>query len=487
MLKKLLCGLLAALMLTGSLVACNDDDNKESGETKKEGDTNADTSAEALEIPGTKYNDKELCFLTRDEAEWSTVEIFAEQISSSSDNISQAVFERNDRIHEKYGVVIKEDQKSVNDHIADVNREIQSSNGDFQAIITNTRLSSSMASQNLLWDLKSSDVEYLDFSKSWWDKNMAEGMSINDQLFFATGDLLTADNDATFVMLFNKKLATKHQIPDLYKIVDNGEWTFDKMYQFAQQGVEPADGKIAYDNGVAGLAYTGSAPACFMFAGNVTLVQKNDEDVPEYSFNLDHAQNVAEKAELLFSTEHAVQLPQGDLFTTGKTCFGGNHALFFNECMQTVTRMREYDIDFGILPNPKYDTNQKNYASMMHHTASMVSIPVSVVDENLEMTASMIEAMACYSQSTLTVEYYDKNLKTKGAKDELSGPMIDKILANRICDLSYYYQWGNSAYEKIAATLLPDSNKQLASESSRYKKMINDDISKFLSAMDKAS
>ena len=485
MLKRLLCALLAALMVSCTFVACTDNDGKDSNESKKEESTKPEGNGESLDIPDTKYDDnnKGICFLTRDEAEWSTVEIFAERPTSASDNISQAVYERNDSIKEKYGVVIKEYPRSTDQHVTDVGKEIQSKSGDFQAVISNCRMSASMASQNMLWDLNSSDVEYIDFSKSWWDQNMATCMSIDKKLFFATGDLLTSDNDATFMILFNRKLATNHQIPDLYKIVENGEWTLDKMYEFAQQGVEPGtDGTIAYDNGVAGFAYTDSAPSSFMFASNVTLVQKNDEDVPVYEFNLDHAQNVSEKVKLLFSNQHAVQLPGGNLYESGKTCFGENHALFYSECMQTVTRMREYDIDFGILPAPKYDTHQ-NYASMMHHTASMVSIPVSIVDDDLTMTACMIEAMACYSQDTLTVEYYDKNLKTKGAKDEQSGPMIDKILANRICDLSYYYQWGGSAYENIAATLLPTSNKQLSSESNRHKKKITTDINKFLDAM----
>ena len=41
-------------------------------------------------------------------------------------------------------------------------------------------------------------------------------------MYFATGDILTSDNDGTFALLFNKKIATEVKMPDLYKMVDNG-------------------------------------------------------------------------------------------------------------------------------------------------------------------------------------------------------------------------------------------------------------------------
>jgi hypothetical protein len=146
----------------------------------------------------------------------------------------------------------------------------------------------------------------------------------------------------------------------------------------------------------------------------------------------------------------------------GKKCFGENHALFFGECLQCVTRVRGYDVDFGILPYPKYNADQENYYSLMHFTASMVSIPKSVDGETLTMVESIIEAMAYYSVDTLTKQYYEINLKTKGAKDVESGPMIDTILANRACDPAYYYGWGNGL-GTIGNCLLPSGNSSVAS------------------------
>ncbi len=498
MLKKILCGLLASLMLVGTLVSCGEtqegsDETKGSSQAATTAESEVDTR-EPLEIPDTRYDDTELCFLTRDESEWSTLEIFAEEISSGTDNINNAVYERNLRILEKYGVTITELKVNTTDHPTRVTNEIAGSVGDFQAVITNTSQSASLASQGKLWDLHSDSIEHLDLSKSWWDQNMVAGLSIQERLYFATGDLLTSDNDATFVLLFNKQIATDNKLDDLYALVENDEWTMEKFYEYISRSAKDMDGKdgLSYDTDIAGFAYTGDSPYCFLFSGGITLCKKDADDTPYYELNVDRAQNISEMGKRLFDKTHSVDMnavtTNGGpvIMEVGKTCFGEGHALFIGEVMQAVTRMRGYDVDFGIVPYPMYDQNQDGYFSMMHLTASMVSIPKSVVGTELTMTTSMIEAMAYHSVDTLTEQYYEINLKTRDAKDEKSGPMIDKILASRACDLAYYYQWGGS-FAAMAGTLLPASNGQVSSLHKANSKKLKKEIEKFLKDIDKFS
>lgn len=492
--KKILCALLAAAMLVGTLVSCGKTDEQPT-DTSAESNTGAVTeeeTRESLDIPDTRYNDAELVFLTRDENEWSTVEIFTEELTNKTDNISQAVYERNDTIFQKYGVTIKELKQQTGLHNGAVSKEVSAPTGDFQAIITNTAGSASFATQGWLWNLNSDDIEYMNFTKSWWDTNMAEGMSINDRLYFATGDLLTSDNDATFVILFNKQLVTDCQIPDLYAMVENGEWTMDTFYEFEQLSVQDkdGDGKLTYNTDVCGFAYTGDAPYCFLFGGGITLVTKDENDYPVYNLNVERAQNIVDKGNLIFSKDYTIDMNSftdsgNTIMAVGQTTFGEGHALFFSEVMQSVTRMRGFDVDFGILPFPKYDKQQADYCSMMHLTASCVSIPKSVTGDQLVMVDSMIEAMAYYAVDTLTKQYYEINLKTRDSKDEKSGPMMDKILANRICDLSYYYQWGGNAFGTLANTLLPGSSKGVASQNQRYQRSIENSIKQLIKNMEK--
>ena len=493
MMKKLLCVLLAALMLVGTLASCGT--GTETTDTTASNVTTGaeDETRESLDIPDTRYDGEELCFLTRDESEWSTLEIFAENQTSESDNISNAVFERNDRILQAYGVTVTELKKTTGEHHGTLSNEVAAPTGDFHAVVTNTSGSASFATNGFLWNLNADEIEYMDFTKSWWDTNMAEGMSIDNRLYFATGDLLTSDNDATFVILFNKQLVKDAQIPDLYSLVSNKQWTMDKFYEFEQLAVQDkdGDGKLAFDSDLCGFAYTGDVPYCMLFGGGITMCTKDENDEPIYELDIELAQNIADKGKLIFSKDYTVDLNAAQtssgltMVETGQKAFGESHALFMGEVMQCVTRLRGFEADFGILPYPMYNEAQGNYYSMMHFTASSVSIPKSVNAEKVVMVSSMIEAMAYHSVDTLTEQYYEINLKTKGAKDEQSGPMIDMILSSRVCDLSYYYQWGSNAFGQLAQCLLPTSNSGVASQNKKFKASIERSIAQLQKAMDK--
>ena len=494
MMKKLLCVLLASLMLVGTLASCGT--SNETTDTTAAGDVTTnleEETRETLDIPSTRYDGTEICFLTRDESEWSTLEIFAENQTSESDNISNAVFERNDRILQNYGVTITELKKKTGEHHGSLSNEVSAPTGDFHAVITNTSGSASFASNGFLWNLNSEEVEYLDFTKPWWDNNMAEGMSIDDRLYFATGDLLTSDNDATFVIMFNKQLVKDYSIPDLYSLVENGQWTMEELYKYEQLAVQDnnGNGKLEYDTDICGLAYTGDVPYCLVFGGGVTLCSKDEDDIPVYSLDVQRADDIADMGKLIFSKDYTIDLNAVvnsggiTMYDAGVKTFGEGHALFMGEVMQCVTRMRGCDVDFGILPYPKFNVQQTNYASMMHLTASCVSIPKSVSGETLTMVTSMIEAMAYHAVDTLTVQYYEINLKTKGAKDEQSGPMMDMILSNRVCDLSYYYQWGSNAFGQVANCLLPTGGKSVSSQSKKFKSSIERAIGQLQKSMEK--
>ena len=490
MFKKILCALLASVMLIGSLVACGNTDEPDDGTSAqtKDNANQEGESREPLEIPDTRYDGTTLCFLTRDENSWSTVEIFADSKTANADNISYAVFERNDRIQQQYGVTITEFK--TDDPYGSVTNEVSAPTGDFMAIVANVSNSASFATSGYLWNLNSDNISYLDTSKPWWDTKMAEGMSIDNRLYFATGDIMTLDNDATFAIMFNKLLASNCKLPNLYTLVDNGEWTMSKLYEFEQLSIQDkdGDGNLAFDSDVCGFAFTQDVPSCMLIAGGITLAQKDEDDLPFYSVDVERAQNISETCQLIFAKDYTVNLNEtglNDVEASGKKCFGENHALFFAECLQCVTRVRGYDVDFGILPFPKFNKDQANYYSLMHSTASMVSIPRSVIGTNLTMVECMLEAMAYHAVDTITMQYYEINLKTKGAKDAESGPMIDTILANRACDLVYYYGWGSGAQGIMASCLLPTTSTSVSSVATRYGKQIETSIRGFLKKIDK--
>lgn len=489
--KKVIVLLLVACMMGSFCCGCAQIESP--GNTDQSSGNVTDSGAEEtllpLDIPDTRYEDKQFVILSRDDGEWSSVEIFAED--GSADNISHAVYERNDMILQKYGVTILEYKKTSSEHQTAVMNEVSAPSGDFQAVTTSVAVASNMAMNSLLWDLNSEDNLYLDTSKPWWDERMSSGMEIGGKLFMVTGDLLTLDNDATFAIMFNKTIAEACKLPDLYDSVLNQAWTMEKMLEYEQLAVNDAngDGKLDYDSETAGFAYTIDTPYCLLYAGGVQLVSRDGEGELIYALDAERTQNIADQCRILLNSAYTTNLTANKdgapIVEAGKTCFGGGHALFFGECLQCVTRLRAYDTDFGILPYPMYDQNQGGYKSLMHSTGSVIAIPVSVGEgDDMDMVSSMLEALACYSVNTLTKEYYEVNLKTKAARDERSGAMIDLIIGNRVCDLAYYFGWSNAVVE-LQGALLPGSSTGVASRSAAYKKGIERSIERMLDTINK--
>ena len=486
--KKAACASLAALLLV-SACACGSPEDPETTQAASEAG-NAGTEGETeyrepLDLPeDLTFPNQTLTFMTRDEgSDWTTTEIFADEEDFASSNISEAVHTRNVTILDKYGVTIDHLVTPTGDMPSKVNLAVQSGGNDFQAVISNAVNATSMSSNGLIWNLLDTEIEYLDLDKPWWDNQLTEGIIINDMVFFATGDLLTADNDATFVMMFNKDIAAEYNVPSIYSLVDNYEWTLDKLYEFEQkvEGIDGGDGKLDHDTDLVPFAMTNDSYYSVLYAGGIKLVGRDSEtNSPIYALDVERADNLATKARKVFAKNLIFRLDNTDsVIEAGKVCFGGGHALFFGECLQCVERLRGYDIEFGVIPYPQYDENQKAYYHMMHSTGSVVCIPRQISGENLEMTSAMLEAMAYYSQDTLTKQYYEINLTSKYSKDEQSGPMIDLILATRVFDLAYYYDWGE-LLPLLTSALQEDSTAQVSSANRKFSKQITAAIEKTL-------
>lgn len=476
--KKAFVLLLAALMLASLLAGCANNQNTPEDTTKTEEQSNV---LDNLNVPDIKYDGKEFMFLTRDAAEWTTVDIYAEE--QTTDPIVDAVYRRNDMIQTKYDLKILETQ--VEDPLSAVEKDVKGGAGEFDAIVQKLGQCATIATKNYLHNLK--DIPYMDFDQSWWDQKALEGLSIGNKVYFATGDLLTSDNDGTFIVMFNKTIAEDNGLEDIYELVNNKEWTFQKMYDMAKVAVKDLNGnsKMEHDQDVLGTATTGNSSFCMMYAAGIVITAKNENDVPEYVLDVERAVEVIPLSYSIIGDKNmALSMNSAggstDVVENGKTCFGNGHALFFQECLQCVIRLRSYDVEFGVVPFPMYNEAQGEYYAHMNEVGGMVAVPTSVIGDELEQIGAVIETMAAYSVNTLTPAYYDITLISKGTRDEESRPMIDLILANRIYDIGYVFDASWGGYVSQIANKFMDGKTNVASTKPKsFQKQMDKTLAQF--------
>jgi hypothetical protein len=144
--------------------------------------------------------------------------------------------------------------------------------------------------------------------------------------------------------------------------------------------------------------------------------------------------------------------------------FKNNQGLFYMIGMGTGNLMRDMEIDFGVLPLPKFDEAQAEYyCTASTYNASAVCIPIT--NDRLDFVGFAIEAMAAESMYTVTEAYYDINFMNKNLRDEESIEMLKIILASCSYDLGYMYNFGG-----LTDIFAPIMRKNINTFTSDYEK-----------------
>ena len=122
--------------------------------------------------------------------------------------------------------------------------------------------------------------------------------------------------------------------------------------------------------------------------------------------------------------------------------FENGNALFANGLIEmAVNNLREAEFDYGIIPYPKWDTEQENYYTSVDGGHEGLAILKSISDP--EFVGTISEALCAESWKRVVPAYYDVALKFKGTRDERSIEMLDAIVQSRVFDFGYVYGgWG---------------------------------------------
>ena len=206
----------------------------------------------------------------------------------------------------------------------------------------------------------------------------------------------------------------------------------------------------------------------------------NEQGDLELTLNTERTQNMIERyMELAFDRTISFSIfHSGDLI---ETMFANDQVLFYSRYLCIIKKYRDMDTDFGVLPYPKFDEAQKEYYhTVAPYGCSFICVPAVV--EDVEMTGSVLEAMACESMYTVTPAYYDITLEGKQLRDDESAEMLDIILGSRVFDLGQFYQVG-TLNEQIM-NLFRNNKKEFVSMCEKFAKKATNDLAKINEAFD---
>ena len=298
------------------------------------------------------------------------------------------------------------------------------------------------------------DVKYLDFDKPWWISNMADEMTVNDRMYYMTGDIgltVLRSFDACF---FNSQIAEDYKLGDLFDIYNEGKWTIDEMRRCVVAVTDDlnGDGKTDADGSDRiGLFMFDRASGLDGFLGGARLrvTEKNDSGIPEISVNNERTISLLEKLTGLFSENGSniklmIGYPKAE--ETGLNLFSSGKLLFFNAWMKVAENesFRNMQDDWGILPYPKLDENQEKYGVFVCDSYSLFCIPIDCKD--IDRAGAVTEALAAESYRHVTESYYSVALQSKYARSDESIKVLDDMRESVYMDFGYNYTGIGASY-----------------------------------------
>lgn len=470
------------LSLTFVLGACGENGDTTSGTksttsvgiTNEHGGYDPAKNRYFVNMPDLNFEEKEFRVLVLDNTKETTYyseEVGVDKYETTDDVLEEAVRNRNNKVLEDYGVAITAVYSAAVQ--TDLDNDVKSDTGAYDMAMPFLMHCVNLAQSGDLYDLKSDPInKYIDLSMPWWDQNATESLSVDNKVYFTTGDISIMQKIVSCAVTFNKEML-KDNFPgvDLYQMVRDGKWTIDQMVSMAKQVTKDSTGEGEFTSkdtwGLSG-SY-GDASMMYLASGE-KLITKDQNDIPVIAIGSERSLTVAKYIleQLQLKNQwviHANEMKDtNDIWKTSLEIFGENRALFRTSAFSAIKKLRAYtnNQDFGVIPMPKYDEAQEKYYTPCSATLAYgVVIPKSA--PNPEFSAFMTEVMACEAKNYITNAYYETILKSRDLKDEDSEEMLDKyIFSNVVYDLGVIYNFGSVS--SMFNTLMQNGSSDIASK-----------------------
>lgn len=426
--SRLICLLLSLIMAAVFISSCDGGDSNKTGESTASG--GAVTTAAAPESTGLvrdnlpadlDYQGAEVKILY-----WSDVNNAEFNIKEQSGALmNDAVYRRDLNVQERLDVkFVWNGQPGNKTNLGNFQQYVQNSvtagDGSVEIIATHSMVMGALAAAGLVQDLL--PTKYLDFEMPWWPHDLISNSTVRGKLYFASGDISLNTLLGMEGLFFNKEMAKN----DYYSYVSDGSWTLEKMFAETDNVYLDlnGDGKKDMGDNYGYVTYSLMINPLFVGMG-IRFVSKTAEGDITLSdtYGSEKTQGLLQKVvSRLYDTNDWVYLSKIDDCT--KVFIDGRSLFYMASVRLTVNDLTGVDdIKYGILPSPKYDTNQESYYTLMANTYTMYGICVTVNDTDID--SAVIEAMASEGYREVTPAVFETALKLRYSNTDNDSRMFD--------------------------------------------------------------
>ena len=242
-----------------------------------------------------------------------------------------------------------------------------------------------------------------------------------------------------FCVYENLDLAEKLGVENLYDVVRDGKWTLDKMREVSSLYYADLDGdtKAGQADQFGLLLNSSNHFTGFIESLGVDIVDISGDDQKLVFGNAHNTDVISKLSDMIYNTDGIYFDKKGEQETMYNSIFRDGNVLLATGWFMHTDAFRDVNFGYGVLPYPKWDESQTDYATTVLTTYSVLTIPTDCADK--ERAAAVCEALAYESWKSVTPAYFETALKVKYVADNDSAQMFDIIRDGVSFDFGYIY------------------------------------------------
>lgn len=374
--------------------------------------------------------------------------------------LNDLIFKKNSIVEEEYNIKLKLDLLPKSEQ-ANLIRNVAASGDTPHDVYGIGYQYLSLAYEG--WLLNLNTLEDLSFDSEWWDSNWIKSMGVNDQLYCAAGDFSIQTQLSVSVVCFNKNLFKTYRLEEPYDLVRSGKWTYEKLLEYTsdfyvdlnEDGVMDVDDQYGLTGWRAESAYSMFYSSGFSFGMN------SKQDGLQLRYNADKLNTAFEYVYKIWN-EQKSYLNHGSSSTHSYSwdVFKDDRALFCDTTLSKISLfLKDMESPYGILPLPKMNEDQENYASYTGRIIPLTCVSKAVSDP--QRSGNIIEALCTVSYDRVTPDTFEIVTKLQNAHDADSGEMIDIAIRNKFFDPVHWYEI--SGLHEMSEVLIRENSTNIAS------------------------
>ena len=389
--------------------------------------------------------------------DYRMTEFYADE---TGDLIPDSIYHRNIKVQERLGITLEfvEEpgdsgdykqwiQKAENDRAADNELDIYAGY---------SRSAPLMALNGMTVNLL--EYEVFNVDKPWWPEALTSECTVNNKLYFCTGDIATSMLWYMNGFMYNKELYKDYissEVTPMDRVLNN-EWTIDIFFGLVKDLYVDNNQDGAKDKtDFFGATLYSTDLGAFQIGAGITSLEKTEDGGLRISEQW-NSQRCSDICTLLGS-----YLQQPGVYaatSASRTPFFNQTSIFHMDRIFLIKGVDngntsdKVEFECGVVPVPKYDNTQEKYRTNLGNPYTMYAVNAS--SAVVEASVTTLEAMGSENYRSVTPAVFEVAMKVRYSPDAQTSQVFDILKEGVSFDFGKLYA---ASFGDVTANLFPNT------------------------------